>query len=131
MKHVLIKIVNHLESELICYQDLSRTYDEQKDILIKNKHAELQEIDNRFTTLYNKINKLNEIRKNLFNELKPGINKLSEVIEIAKTEESPHIEKLEEYKETFVRELYLDLVSRRVNQLNDSTYIKYPCQILC
>ena len=38
---------------------------------------------------------------------------------------------LEEYKETFVRELYLDLVSRRVNQLNDSTYIKYPCQILC
>ena len=38
---------------------------------------------------------------------------------------------LEEYKETFVRELYLDLVSRRVNQLNDSTYIKYPCQVLC
>lgn len=101
MKHVLIKIVNHLESELICYQDLSRTYDEQKDVLIKNKHAELQEIDNRFTTLYNKINKLNEVRKKLFNELKPGTNKLSEVIEIAKTEESLHIEKLEKYKETF------------------------------
>ena len=64
MKHALRKIVNHLESELICYQDLSKTYDEQREVLIQNKHAELQEIDNRFTTLYNKKNKLNEIRKN-------------------------------------------------------------------
>lgn len=101
MKNVLRKIVNHLESELICYKDLSETYDVQKEILIQNRHAELQEIDNQFTTLYNKINKLDEIRKKLFNELKPGTEKLSEVIQIAKSEESPNVEKLEEYKEVF------------------------------
>ena len=92
MKNVLRKIVHHLEAELICYQDLSRTYDEQKEVLIKNKHEELQELDNRFTTLYNKISKLNVIRKELFNELKQGTEKLSDVIEIAKKEENQNIE---------------------------------------
>lgn len=103
MKHLLRKIVNHLESELICYNDLSQTYDVQKEILIQNKHLELQEIDNRFTTLYNKIQKLDKTRKELFNELKPGTEKLSDVIKIAKKEESPSVEKLEEFKKEFNR----------------------------
>ena len=103
MKNLLRKIVNHLESELICYKDLSHTYDVQKEVLIKNRHAELQELDNQFTTFFNKINKLDKIRKDLFNELKPGTEKLSDVIKIAKKEESPSVEKLEELKKEFNR----------------------------
>ena len=101
MKNVLRKILNHLESELICYQELSQLYDEQKEVLIKNKHEELQNIDSRFTALYNKINKYNYLRKQLFNELKQGTQRLSEVIEIAKNEESSNVEKFENYKEIF------------------------------
>lgn len=101
MKNVLRKILDHLETELICYQELSKTYDEQKEVLVKNKHQELEELDNRFTALHHKITKLDVIRKNLFNELKPGTQKLSEVIKIAETEESPHLEKLQEYKAIF------------------------------
>ena len=101
MKNVIRKILDHLETELICYQELSATYDEQKEVLIKNGHQELGELDNRFTTLYNKINKYDLHRKNLFNELKPGIEKLSEVIKIAEREESPNVEKLKEYNEKF------------------------------
>jgi len=112
MKNVLRKILNHLESELVCYQELSQLYDEQKDILIKNKHEELQELDNKFTALYNKINKFNYIRQQLFNELKQGTQKLSDVIEIAKKEESPNVEKLENYKALF-KSLKKDLDHKR------------------
>ena len=101
MKSVLRKILNHLETELVCYQELSDNYDVQKEVLIKNKHDELQEIDNKFTMLYNKITKLNGLRKTLFNELKSGVEKLSDVVAIAKQEESPHAERLEEMMEQF------------------------------
>ena len=76
MKNVLRKILDHLETELICYQELSKTYDEQKEILVKNKHQELEELDNKFVALHNKITKLDIVRKNLFNELKQGTQKL-------------------------------------------------------
>ena len=73
MKNVLRKILNHLESELICYQELSQLYDEQKEVLIKNKHEELQNIDSRFTALYNKINKYNYLRKQIIQSLEFSI----------------------------------------------------------
>lgn len=101
MKNVLRKILDHLEAELYCYQELSKTYDEQKDVLVKNKHQELEELDNRFTALHDKITKLDNVRKGLFNELKQDTQKLSDVIKIAEAEESPHLEKLIEYQKIF------------------------------
>lgn len=101
MKNVLRKILDHLETELFCYQELSKTYDEQKDVLVKNKHQELEELDNRFIALHNKITKLDTVRKNLFNELKTGTQKLSDIIKIAEMEESPHLDKLKEYQAIF------------------------------
>ncbi len=101
MKNIITKIINHLEQELSCYQEISKVYDEQKEALVKNRHEELEGIDSKIITLYNRVKLLNEKRTELFNQLKPGIEKLSEVIEIAKEEESPNVEKLENYKETF------------------------------
>lgn len=101
MKNTITKILNHLELELACFQELSTIYDEQKEALVKNKHEELEGIDKRITSGYNRAMAFNEKRQELFNQLKPGITKLSEVIEIAEKEESPNLEKLKNYMETF------------------------------
>ncbi len=101
MKNTITKILNHLELELACYQEICRIYDEQKEALVKNKYEELEGIDKQITAAYNRVMALNEKRQGLFNQLKPGITKLSDVIEIARSEESPNIEKLENYMETF------------------------------
>lgn len=101
MKNIINKILNQLEIELACYQELSGIYDEQKEALVKNKYEELEGIDKRITSAYNRVMSLNGKRQELFNQLKHGITKLSEVIEIAEKEESPNVEKLKNYRETF------------------------------
>ncbi len=112
MKNTITKILNHLELELACYQELCQIYDEQKEALVKNKYEELEGIDKRITTVYNRVNGLNEKRQELFNQLKHGITKLSEVIEAAKQEGSPHVEKLSTYRETF-KKLAVDIEKKQ------------------
>ncbi len=101
MKNIINKILNHLELELACYQELCTVYDEQKEALVKNKHEELEGIDKRITSAYNRVRMLNEERQSLFKKLKPEVTKLSEVIEIAAAENSPNVERLKGYKDTF------------------------------
>ncbi len=101
MKNTINKILNHLELELTCYQEICRIYDEQKEALVKNKYEELDGIDKQITSAYNRVMSLNKKRQELFNQLKPGITKLSEVIDIARKEESPNTDKLNDYRETF------------------------------
>ena len=101
MKNTITKILNHLELELACYQELCQIYDEQKEALVKNKYEELESIDKQITTVYNRVTGLNEKRQELFNQLKPGITKISDVIEIAQKENSPNTEKLKNYRNIF------------------------------
>lgn len=97
-KKLFYNLIDTLDKEIDAYCELRDLFAEKKEILKKAKPEELGSVDNKILALNNKIQKLNEQRKNLGFEITGEEANMSKFIEVATEHASEFVERLEERK---------------------------------